>query len=315
MKSILQIFKKYSFVLGLILFFTILSRSNLRLIAMNIKNVNVLYVIAALLLTFPMFTVKALCWNYIKRKQGIKYSLKNSILMYWSGMSIGFVTPGRIGELAKVFYLKNDGYSTGKSFVSMFLDRLSDLVFLVIFILLGLCIFYLKLIKNLYPIIIIATIGILIVFVLIKRGLITTLFNKMFQFMIPKKYVNSWKINFQEFMKDVKSYSLKNYLIILLITLFSYAFYYLQIYVLSRGCGLNIPFLYLSFSMTIAGLISLLPISISGIGTRDATLILLFSTFLISREQIVTFSSLVLLASLFSTVIGLFAWLIKPLRF
>ena len=125
--------KKYSFLLGLVLFIIILSKSNLSGIFQNIKNINPFYLILASLVSFPMLFNKALCWNYIKRQQGIKYNLKNSFLMYCSGLYIGILTPGRLGEIAKALYLKKDGYSTGKSLVSAILDRLTDFVFLLIF--------------------------------------------------------------------------------------------------------------------------------------------------------------------------------------
>ena len=60
----------------------------------------------------------------------IKYSLKDSFLMYCSGLYLGVVTPGRMGEIAKALYLKKDGYSMGKSLVGAVLDRLADFIFL-----------------------------------------------------------------------------------------------------------------------------------------------------------------------------------------
>jgi len=262
-----------------------------------------------------MFTIKALCWNYIKRRQGIKYSLKDSLIMYWSGMSAGFITPGRIGELTKALYLKKDGYSFGKSFVSVFLDRVSDLFFLGLFVTIGLFFLFIDITKQIYFILLIVFLMAIIIISAIKKKWLNRVLKSFFRVIIPNEYKNSWETNSQEFLNDIKTYNIKNYLIIFLITLFSYSFYYLQMYLLAKGCNLNIPFLYLAFSLTVAGLITLLPISVSGIGTRDAALILLFSSFAISTEQVITFSSLIVLTSLFTMIIGIFAWIIKPFRF
>ncbi len=315
MKKFLSIFNKYSFALGIILFLVILSKTDIKSIAENITHTNPLYLILALLLAFPMFTIKALCWNYIKRKQGIKYSLKDSLIMYWGSMSAGFITPGRIGELTKALYLKKDGYSFGKSFVSIFLDRISDLFFLGLFVAIGLFVFFVDVTKQIYFILLIVFLMAVIIIFAIKKKWFNRILKSFFRIIIPNKYKNSWKINSQEFLNDIKTYSVKNYLIIFLITLFSYSFYYLQMYILAKECNLNIPFPYLAFSLTATGLITLLPISVSGIGTRDAALILLFSSFAISIEQVITFSSLILLTSLFTMIIGIFAWIIKPFRF
>lgn len=315
MKKLLSIFNKYSFALGIILFLIILAKTDMKSIIENITHVNLLYLILALLLVFPMFTIKALCWNYIKRRQGIKYSLKDSLIMYWSGMSAGFITPGRIGELTKALYLKKDGYSFGKSFVSVFLDRVSDLFFLGLFVTIGLFFLFIDITKQIYFILLIVFLMAIIIISAIKKKWLNRVLKSFFRVIIPNEYKNSWETNSQEFLNDIKTYNIKNYLIIFLITLFSYSFYYLQMYLLAKGCNLNIPFLYLAFSLTVAGLITLLPISVSGIGTRDAALILLFSSFAISTEQVITFSSLIVLTSLFTMIIGIFAWIIKPFRF
>jgi uncharacterized membrane protein YbhN (UPF0104 family) len=83
---------------------------------------------------------------------------------------------------------------------------------------------------------------------------------------------------------------------------------------LAKGIGLKVPFIYFAVSVTIAGLLTLIPVSFYGIGTRDAALLLLFAPFLIPKEQVIVFSSLILAITLLTALIGLACWLIKPLR-
>jgi len=313
MQEMYQI-KKYSFILGLIIFAIILSKTNLGEIFQNIKNINPLYLILAMLMTIPMLFNKTLCWNYIKKQQGIKYSLKDSFLMYCSGIYVGLMTPGKMGEIAKALYLKKDGYSMGKSLVSAILDRLTDFAFLLIFLLFG-SLFFLTIFQKQILILILGIIISIFLFVIfLKIGLTKWALNKIFQIFIPDKYQKSWKINFQDFINDLKIYKLKHYLVVFLITTFSWVFYYLQMYILAKEVNLNIPFLYLAVSVTIAGFITLIPISISGVGTRDAALIILFSPFLIAKEQIIAFSALILLMVIWGALIGLICWLIKPIK-
>ena len=306
--------KKYSYILGLIIFAILLSRTNLGEIFQNIKNIKLAYLIFALVLTIPMFLNKSLCWNYIKKQQGIKYSLKDSFLMYCSGLYIGLLTPGRMGEIAKALYLKKDGYSMGKSLVSAILDRLTDFAFLLLFLFFGSLFFLTIFQKQILIFVFGIIIGVILFVIFLKIGLIRWLLNRTFKIFIPSKYRNSWKLNFQDFINDLKIYNLKNYLIIFLITTFSWVFYYLQMYILAKGLSLNVPFLYLAIAVTVAGFITLIPISISGIGTRDASLILLLSPFLIPKEQIIVFSTMMLAMLLFAALIGLICWFIKPLK-
>jgi len=314
MKKIVIFIKKYSFLLGIALFIIIISTTNIVEIFRCIKNINPFYLLLAALITFPMFLSKSLCWNYIIEKQGIKYDFKNSLLMYWAGVYIGFLTPGKIGEISKALYLKKDGHSMGKSIVGVILDRISDFAFLLIFAVIG-SLFFLSSIQKQ---IIIPLLGILVLFVIFmifwKAGLLKWIFGKMLSVLLPQKYQKSWNINLQDFINDLKIFKLKDYLIIFIITALSWLFYYLQIYILAKGIGISIPFLYFAIAITVTGFITLIPVSVSGIGTRDAALILLLSPFLIPKEQIIVLSTLMLAMLLFAGLIGLICWLIKPLR-
>jgi hypothetical protein len=306
--------KKYSFLFGLILFVTILSRTNVGEIFQNIKNINPLYLVLALLISLPMLINKTLCWHYIIKQQGIKYNLKDSFLMYCSGLYIGILTPGRLGEITKALYLKKDGHSMGKSLVGAILDRLSDFAFLLVFIFAG-SLFFLTIFQKQVLILILGiVISVFLLVIFLETGLIKWGLNKIFHIFVPEKYQKSWKINFQDFINDLKIYKLKHYLVIFLITAFSWVFYYLQMYVLAKGVGINVPFLYLAISVTIAGLITLIPISISGIGTRDAALIILLVPLSISIEKIIAFSTLILFLVIWAAFIGLICWLIKPIK-
>ncbi len=309
------LFKKYSYIIGLIIFIVLLSKTNLGEIFQNIKNIKLSYLLFAFLLTIPMLINKATCWNYIKRKQDIKYSIKDSFLMYCSGLYLGLITPGRLGEISKATYLKKDGYSTGKSLVGVVLDRLSDFVFLVSFVLVGSLFFFSEFKKESLIVILGIIILLIILWVSIKIGIFKWFFKKIFNKLIPKKYQDSWKINFQDFVGDIKNLKTKHWLIIFLITTFSWTFYYLQTFIIAKGLGIDVPILYFAISVTIAGLITLIPVSISGIGTRDAALLALFVPFSVSTEKIIAFSALILLLSLFTALIGLICWLIKPIKF
>jgi len=314
MNKIGLFFKKCSGIIGIIIFALLLSKANLGEILKNIEKINPLYLILALIMSVPIIGTKAFGWNYIKKQQNIEYSFKNSFLMYASGLFIGLITPGRLGELTKAIYLKKDGCSTGKSLVSVIMDRLSDFVFLIIFIFLG-SLFYLTTLNKTALIMILGIfIGICLLLLCWKTGLIKWGFKKLFNIFIPQNYQKSWQINFQEFINDFKIYNFKNYIVIFIITIFSYLFYYIQIYLLAIGLNINIPFFYFALIVTITGLITLIPISISGIGTRDAALILLLAPFAIIKEQAMALSVLILSITVFTSLIGLVYWLIKPIK-
>ena len=121
------------YLIGFGLFFLILSRIDISETLSILKQTNLPLFLTALLMIFPTFFLKTLRWKYIMKLQKINYSLNNIFLMYLAPIPLGLVTPGRFGEMLRTSYLKNDGYSLGKSFFSVFFDRFSDIVFLLMF--------------------------------------------------------------------------------------------------------------------------------------------------------------------------------------
>ena len=123
--------KKYLFLIGIIIFAIIISRLDFHKLILILNNINYQYLFLAFILLLPILMIKSYRWNYLMKKQNINYSFKKSFLMYGIGMYIGIITPGRLGELSKIAFLKNDHHSLGKSSVSVILDRLTDLLFLL----------------------------------------------------------------------------------------------------------------------------------------------------------------------------------------
>ena len=305
--------KKYSFLVGFFLLIFVIYRLDLEAFFLALKKINYSLLILAMLLTLPIILCKAWRWNYLKKNQGINYKLSGSFLMYGVSMAIGLLTPGRIGEVSKIAYLKNDGCSTGQSLVSVVMDRLLDLLFLMFFGYLGIIFFFgfFEKITLIYSIIIFSIIGLVFI---IKKRLYYKLIKKIFSIIIPQKYQKLWRIHFRDFFNGIKSYSKKNYFYCFLITLFSWLIYYLQIYLFAKSIWLiKIPFIYLAIAVTVSGFITLLPVSFLGIGTRETTLILLLSPLAINPERIILLSELILLDFLVIGIIGAISWIFKPL--
>ena len=71
-----------------------------------------------------------------------------------------------------------------------------------------------------------------------------------------------------------------------------------------------------AFFMSISSIVTLLPLSFSGIGTRDAALIYLFSIISFSQETALIFSFLILLTfHIFGGLIGAVCFYKKPIKY
>lgn len=307
--------KKISRLIGIVIIVLILRKLNFVGIKDSILNANKYYLVIGLFLTVVGSAFKAWRWNYLKKTQNINYRLSDSLIMYFSGMLAGIITPGRLGELSRLIYLKNDGHSYGKSLFGVVLDRLFDMFFLLLFGAISMFFFFTLFKKEIPYIVAIIIISTIIAVLLAKTDLIKKIISKIFNFIIPVKYQKSWQVNLQDFIAGFKNLKTKNYFIISGITILSWIIYYFQMWLFAQSLGIHIPFLYLSISVTIAGIITLIPISYSGIGTRDIALITLFSVVGISKELAITFSSLILSGYVLMATIGFACWLKKPLRF
>jgi uncharacterized protein (TIRG00374 family) len=100
----------------------------------------------------------------------------------------------------------------------------------------------------------------------------------------------------------------------LLLTALAYTVFFAQAWLLGRALAVDIGMTYLAMCLSIAGVITLLPISFSGLGTRDAILIALFAPLGVAAEQAVAYSALFFLTFYVGGgIVGAIAWQIKPL--
>jgi len=302
-------------LIGIAILIWVLMKIDLPEIFKILKNTNLFYYFLAVILLFPIFIIKALRWNYIKKIQGIHYSAKDSILMYFSGLYAGLITPGRFGEFVKMLYLTADNHSFGKSLLSVVFDRIFDLIFLAVFSYASIFIFHQYLNSNffIYAIIVLTIITLGIILILNKK-MISKVLNLFFKLFIPQKYKERASLGVEDFYNDLKLFKFKHHFILFFWTTISWLIYYYQFYALALALDINLSFWYLAASTTIVGLFTLIPISISGIGTRDVTLIFFFSLLGVSKELAVSFSLLILSMFLFMALFGIIAWFIKPIK-
>jgi uncharacterized protein (TIRG00374 family) len=312
----MKFFKKYSFVIGILLFVFILSRLNLGYYKTLIAGINlsgILAILAAILLLYlPILALSPYRWQRLMRRQGIYYSFWQTFLMYDASVYIGLFTPGRVGEVSRVFYLKKE-HSVGRALVSIILDRLADVVFLLLFGYFSMFLFLDILKKEVLLFGVIISALLLLVILLWKSRLPKFFLKKAFYYFVPKKYQDLWKINFQDFFRDFKIYKSGDYVFLFFLTLVNWSVYYFVVYLFAREIGISqVPVLYFFSTLAVVSLTALLPISIMGLGTRDAVLLAMFSLFKVPAELTIAVSMFILFLTFFTSAIGLFCWLKKP---
>lgn len=306
-----KVLKKFYYLFGFFLLAVLLFKVDFHYYKELIKQVSILKFSLISCLSLLPLLLKAYRWKILMSVQNIRYSFRDSFLMYQSSTYVGTFTPGRIGEVWKSFYLKKD-HSLGKSLVSTLLDRFFDVFFLFFFGLFGIFLF-----SNLFEKTILFFILFLIFFgtiAIAAKYFGKELLRKIFYFFIPKKYQEKWHLSIKDFFSDMRRYKLRHYLFSFFITGLVWFIFYLSVYLFSLEIGINqISFLFFSSALAVGSLVSLLPFSVLGIGTRDAALIIMFSSFGVRKELIIAVSMFILFLTLISSVIGFFSLMKKPM--
>ncbi len=231
------------------------------------------------LITFPAMYLRAWRWKEAIKTIKADFPLEKLLQFTHISLTLGLVTPGRLGEFIKVHHLaKKSGLETKSSLYTVLLDKLMDISTVLVFSVLGAYFLFGQ--KN----------WLLLLFIIIFLFslffyLPYNLFLKFSSYLpLLKRYSSSlrdYKLSFSSSLK----LSLLSYLIWLSLAL--------QGFIILRMMGTEA----LSF-WAVLGIVSLMsfssfiPITIGGLGLREALAAFLLLSFGIAAEKAVLFSLL-----------------------
>ncbi|MDP3990932.1 MAG: lysylphosphatidylglycerol synthase transmembrane domain-containing protein [Candidatus Nealsonbacteria bacterium] len=299
-------FKKALRIIGIVLFIYILSRVNWPEFLEIFKEINVFYFLLGILLIIPSIFLRALRWRELVNSTGARISKKTLIAIFVKGLFLGVITPGKLGEFYRAKYLaQTTDVSLDKALFTVVFDKITELfvaAFLGILAILALSYFFD--VNILLMGVILVPIVALGIYFMAKRGhsqKLLKFFLQIFLFDFLKKKA---EVFFNGFFEEAKSLTK-----ILIIKLFYYELllYFLMVFVfffMALSLGINIPLWYLCAMVPLVSIIAAIPISILGLGTREATFIFLFSLINLSLDQAVALSFLIMIWSIFSGLPG-----------
>lgn len=279
-------YSKWMRIIGVALFLFILTRLDFSAAVKSLNNFNWEYLIVYSMLSVLMLLFKSLRWQSILVKQEINYQMLKVCAINANTSFLGMITPGRLGELSKVVYLQEDKISFSKSIVSVLIDRAYDIIILFLFGV-GAFLYFanalMSSMENLFLFfLILVGIGILIFFF---RNNIWETLKSLLKLLLPEsKYlliIHEWN----QFKTELIKVFVPTMPRMIFYSILIYSCYYAQINIVAYGFNVSVSFVYLSFCMTLASLVSLLPISIGGLGTREAIFIFLLSRVSVSAEN------------------------------
>lgn len=272
-------------------------------------------VLLAILLNIPGVMLKSLRWRWFLQAQHVPYGILPSSLAYFGSIFVGLFTLGRLGEFVKALHISRDcGISAKQAFSSVLADRLFDLYALAIVG--GLA---LATLGN------ISTVALLLSLGLLALALVTPmvlLLNGRSYSLVQSLGLRLGRLGRKLFDDEGWVTELRAGLMQLsppwlaigvLMTVLAYMVFYIQVYLLAQALSLAASVATVCFAVALGSLVTLIPISISGIGTREAAVVAYLSTANVSTEAALGFSLLVFITFYLGTaVIGAVAWMIKP---
>jgi uncharacterized protein (TIRG00374 family) len=287
-----------SITVGLIIF--LFYRFEPRKILNAIGTLEIWVIIVTILIMVLMFILKILRWLYILKKLDVKISFLRATQLVLIGSFGAAVTPAKIGDVVRALYLSRwTNTKESSSFFSAILDRITDLISIGVFSLVALPFFVTQLedkIKwaiagGLLIIIVIVLLmfnsqiirrTILIISKLRKKNNVTLKEDEEKDISDVKPETGSRVLRIvDEYYSHLTYFSPKSYALIILLSLLFWILLGIQVSLLITSMAnitLNVQvILTITGIMALAAIVSLIPISISGIGIRDATITVLVS--------------------------------------
>jgi uncharacterized protein (TIRG00374 family) len=300
---------------GVALFVVILTRVDVGKIGAAYRHIRLPSALAGVVLLFFLTLIKSLRWRRIVAAQGMPVPAWTAFRAYAASLYLGVVTPGHLGDFAKSLYLTGRGMTAGKAIFSSLADRLFDVVFLALIGYVSLLFFPGIFANQLHMSSLLLALVALATAALFFRREFLTRFTKRFISGMPNRSIRtSLDRAVTESIEEFGHLGAGTTSVAALLTLAAWAAHYLFfiIFASALGLGASIPVLIVSVSAAV--FVSLIPVSLSGLGTRDLALILIFHRVGLSREAAVTFSFSFIIVYLIQGFTGLLCWLSVPLR-
>lgn len=252
----------------------------------ELSTVPIAYLIGGFSLFPVIYLIKSIRWHLISSAAGAKTTFEHSLALYMSGLFLGIVTPGKVGEAAKIPALIARGLRAKDAIAVTVLDRVLDIALLGVIAIWSVGILFSW--RMSFTLVLIVILTLFVIF------LLKNLLRKIHDLLLPSIPLNIW----------LKS---------LLLTLVNWIVFFAQFWILAKGFGIEVPILTFIAIMTITGIVSILPIAPAGLGTRDTALLVLLGKYGVSAETIIAFSFTIFILTICASTIGAYFWLKYPI--
>ena len=297
--------KKILSLIGLIILVTLFYKIGFNNIINAFTNINLLILFGSLIFSVIVLIPPTIKWMLILMQQDVNINWYTLAKIELIGTFYGIITPGRVGTFIRCFYLKDKiNKKLGFCMSSVVVDKLLDMLAILFFAFIGVLLIVHRVsgLFSSFILFLIIFLATVIFFSSKKRAMY--FFNIIYNFLIPNKYRKSAHGFFHSFYNN--SIHPLHLILPFLIALISYLLFYTLTFIVAQAFAVNVPYLYFIPLLSLATIIGMLPVTIAGLGTREATLVGLFSLFNQDPSKVIAMS---LTAFIISTIVpSLLGW-------
>jgi uncharacterized protein (TIRG00374 family) len=242
------------------LFYILLQYISFTNIREEFNNINILFLVLAFAFTFIQLPLKVLKWVLLVRIHYCNFSFFEAFISYLKGVALATVSPFAVGELARGALIDVEGLNaelTAKTVI----DKIFDFSTVLLFSITGICLFFKLYFSAL----------IILFFYLIILFHFTALCSFAYK-LIPQSLLSREPVG--KFFDGIKNIRRISVFINATISCCYFLIFYFQLFLLLSTFSNNIKIEALTLAPT-ATLSTIIPLTISGVGIREWTAVML----------------------------------------
>ncbi len=265
--------KLISAVVTVAIFVIILRNVDIQQLKQHFINIDLFYLTLAMLMFIPTTLVTVERWRMMIKKY-CKIKRWGATKIFLAAGALNSVTPSKLGDFAKAYFLKKEGkLDLKRGISSILLEKYLDITSICLFSLAGLLI-----IKKVDAL----TIPIILFCSSILFASVLFYFFNFSRISFLKRFLKGKVRNLikdlYEFLRETKS-DKKLSVHIVFASLLNWFLQLTQVYFFFLSLNYAVPFELVFALVPAAIIVGLVPVTIGGMGTRDSALIILFSEY------------------------------------
>ena len=245
---------------------------------------------------------------------------RDLVLIFAYATYVGVATPGRLGEFVKAFHLRSYGVSMGAATATVLTDRLLDIIVLLLVALTAVILVAVPGAQTsvVVPVIIVAVVASLVfAWWLLRSPALDRLVRAAARVEHPRlRGVLERLAEFgRDFRAAIRMQAVSTLGIAIVLTVIGWAVVYGANWLIAESIGLGLTYVQVVVVSAVSSVAAQLPVTVLGVGTRDAVAIVVLATYGVGQEGAVALSTLFLASILFVALACAPSAFSAPVRF